>query len=175
MAEIITIKNKPNWFLAIFLPFGLLILILIMFVFLPIASAQNTYLFSILRYITLLIPFLGFFIVFLKIWLWNTFGKVILEISSEKIKVTNKNCLFNKPKEYQVSEIEKLSILDLGIERTKFNVRLNYLFSKSNYSVIIVKGSKSIRIIDWLDIEQAKSILEKTNKIMNEKGKIESK
>lgn len=167
MTEIITIKNKPNWFITIFLPFGLLILILIMFIFLPIASAQNTYLLSILRYIILLIPHLGFFILFLNIWLWNTFGKVILEISSEKIKVTNKNRLFSKPKEYQTSEIEKISILDLGIEKTKYYVRLNALFSKSHYSVVILKGSKNIRIIDWLDIERAKSILEKTNKIMN--------
>ncbi|AOC93497.1 hypothetical protein BB050_00341 [Flavobacterium anhuiense] len=164
MTEIITIKNKANWFLAIFLPFGLLILIFAMFIFLPIASAQDTYLLSILRYITLLIPFLGFFILFLNIWLWNTFGKVVLEISSEKIKITNKNRLFNKPKEYQVSEIEKISILDLGIEKTKYYVRFNSLFSKSNYSIAFKKGSKTIRIIDWLTIESANNILQRINK-----------
>ena len=165
MTEIITIKNKHNWFITIFLPFGLLILILIMFVFLPIASAQNTYLLSILHYIILLIPYLGFFILFLNIWLWNTFGKVILEISSEKIKVTNKNRLFSKPKEYQTSEIEKISILNLGIERTKYYVRLNYLFSKSHYSIVIQKSSETIRIIDWLTIENANNILQRINKI----------
>ncbi|SCY25306.1 hypothetical protein SAMN02927916_1621 [Flavobacterium anhuiense] len=169
MTEIITIKNKPNCFIAIFLPFGLLILILIMFIILPITSAENTYLLSILHYIILLIPFLGFFIIFLNIWLWNTFGKVILEISVEKIKVTNKNRLFSKPKEYQVSEIEKISILNLGIERTKYCVRLNYLFSKSHYSIVIQKSSKTIRIIDWLTIENANNILEKINRIVNEK------
>ncbi|WP_343707908.1 hypothetical protein [Flavobacterium sp.] len=164
MTEIITIKNKRNWFIAIFLPFGLLILILIMFVILPIASAENTYLLSILHYIILLIPFLGFFILFLNIWLWNTFGKVILEISSEKLKVTNKNLLFSKPKEYQVSEIEKISILDMGIEKTKYYVRFNSLFSKSNYSIAFKKGSKTIRIIDWLTIENANNILQRINK-----------
>lgn len=169
MTEIITIKNKPNWFIAIFLPFGLLILIFIMFVILPIASAEKTYLFSILRYIILLIPFLGFYILFLYIWLWNTFGKVVLEISPEKIKVTNKNRLFNKPKEYQASEIEKINILDLGIEKTKYHVRLNYLFSKAYYSIIIQKDLKTIRIIDWLTIKDANNILEKINKIMNQK------
>ncbi|MDQ6531813.1 hypothetical protein [Flavobacterium sp. LHD-85] len=169
MAETITIKNKPNWFIAIFLPFGLLILILIMFVILPIVSAENTYLLSILHYIILLIPFLGFFILFLNIWLWNTFGKVILEISSEKIKVINKNRLFNKSKEYQVFEIEKISILDLAIERTKYNMRLNCLFSKSHYSIVIQKSSKTKRIIDWLTFENANNILEKINEIMKEK------
>lgn len=167
MTEIITIKNKANWFVTIFLPFGLLILILIMFVILPIASAENTYLLSILHYSILLIPFLGFFILFLNIWLWNTFGKVILEISSEKIKVTNKNRLFSNPKEYQTSEIEKISILNLGIERTKYHVRLNYLFSKSHYSIVIQKSVKTIRIIDWLTVENANKILEKMNKIIS--------
>ncbi|WP_268849358.1 hypothetical protein [Flavobacterium aestivum] len=169
MIEIITIKNKPNWIIAIIFPFGLLILIFIMFVLLPFASVQNTYIFSALNYIFSLIPFLGFFIFILYIWLWNTFGKVILEISPEKIKVTNKNKLFNKPKEYLKSEIEKISILDLGIEKTKYYIRINYLFSNSNYSIIIQKGFKNIRIIDWLNNESANNILEKINKIMIQK------
>jgi hypothetical protein len=86
MTEIIVIKNKPNWIIALTFPFGLLILILIMLVILPIFSTRNTYLLSALSYVFSLIPFLGFFIMLLYIWLWNTFGKVILEISPKKIK-----------------------------------------------------------------------------------------
>jgi hypothetical protein len=167
MTEIITIKNKPNWIIAIMFPFGLLILIFIMLVILPFASVKSTYLFSILSYVFSLIPFLGFFILFLHIWLWNTFGKVILEISAENIRVTNKNKLFDKPKEYLKSEIQKISIVDFGIEKTKYYTRLNYLFSSSNYSIAIQKAGKNIRIVDWLNNERANSILEKLNQKNN--------
>ena len=163
MTEIIAIKNKPNWIIALIFPFGLLILILIMVVLLPIFSVKGTYLLSALSYVISLIPFLGFFIFFLYIWLWNTFGKVILEISPEKIKVTNKNKLFNKPKEYLKSEIQKISIVDFGIEKTKYYTRLNNLFSNSNYSITIQKGGENIRIVDWLSNERANNILEKIN------------
>ncbi|KAF2333731.1 hypothetical protein [Flavobacterium daemonense] len=164
MNEIITIKNKPNWIITIILPFGLIILIFIMLVILPFTSIKNTYLLSALSYTFSLIPFLAIFILFLNIWLWNTFGKVILEISPEKIKVTNKNKLFNKPKEYLKSEIEKIFIFDFGIENTQYYTRMNYLFSNSNYSIIIQKAGKNIRIVDWLNNERAKSILEKINR-----------
>ena len=163
MTEIIAIKNKPNWIIALIFPFGLLILILIMLVLLPIVSVSDTYLLSALNYVFSLIPFLGFFILFLYIWLWNTFGKVILEISPEKIKVTHKNKLFNKPKEYLKSEIEKISIVDYGIEKTKYYTRLNYSFSNSTYSITIQKGGENIRIVDWLSNERANNILEKIN------------
>ena len=163
MTEIIAIKNKPNWIIALIFPFGLLILILIMLVLLPIVSVSDTYLLSALNYVFSLIPFLGFFILFLYIWLWNTFGKVILEISPEKIKVTHKNKLFNKPKEYLKSEIEKISIVDYGIEKIKYYTRLNYSFSNSTYSITIQKGGENIRIVDWLSNERANNILEKIN------------
>jgi len=163
MTEIIAIRNKPNWIIALILPFVLLILILIMLVLLPIFSIRNTYLLSALSYVFSLIPFLVIFIVILYIWLWNTFGKVILEISPEKIKVTNKNKLFNKPKEYLKSEIQKISIVDFGVEKTKYFTRLNYIFSNSNYSITIQKGGEEIRIVDWLSEERANNILEKIN------------
>jgi len=167
MTETITIKNKPNWIIALFFPFVLLILCFMILIILPISSAENTYVLSALNYILSVIPFLGVFILVLYIWLWNTFGKVILEISPQKIKVISKNKLFAKPKEYINSEIKKISILDLGIEKTKFYTRLNYLFSKSHFSIIIQKDSQTIRIVDWLTIEYANSILEKINKIIN--------
>ncbi|KAF2514738.1 hypothetical protein EYY60_03320 [Flavobacterium zhairuonense] len=163
MNEIITIKNKSNWIITIISSFALLILIFIMLIILPFASIEKTYLLSALSYIFSLIPFLGFFILFLYIWLWNTFGKVILEISPEKIKVTNKHKLFSKPHEYLKSEIEKISILDLGIEKTKYFTRINYLFSNSYYSIVIQKNGKTIRIVDWLNNERANNILQKMN------------
>ncbi|MEN2416324.1 hypothetical protein [Flavobacterium mesophilum] len=163
MSEIITIKNKQNWIVAIILPFALFILLFIIVILLPINSTENTYLLSILHYFYNVGPFLAFFILFLYIWLWNTFGSVILEISPEKIKVTNKYKLFNKPQEFHRCEIEKISILDLGIEKTKYYTRLNYLFSKSYYSIVIQKDGKIIRIVDWLNHERANNILQKMN------------
>lgn len=163
MSEIVAIKNKPNWVIALTFPFVLLLLILIILVFLPIVSVSNTYLLSALDYVFSLIPFLGFFILLLYIWLWNTFGKVILEISPEKIRITNKNKLFNKPKEYLKSEIQNIGIVDFGVEQIRFYTRLNYLFSNSNYSITIQKGGEAIRIVDWLSYEEAQNILKKIN------------
>ena len=171
MRKDITIKNQPNWLIAIILPFALLILIFIIVVILPLISFQKTWLITILKYLLSAIPFVGFFLLFLYIWLWQTFGKTILKISSEKIEIRFKNKLFNKPKEYLKTEIEEVTILDLGIEKSEYYIRLNNLFSDSNYSIVIQKENENIRIADWLTKERAENILETINSTMNIKNK----
>lgn len=156
----IIVKNRTNWFLALILTISLIILLFMIVVILPLMTIQSTYFLSIACYLYSLILPLSFFIFFLYIWLWNTFGKTVLEIYSDRIVVSTKYKLFNKPKIYLKSEIQKIDILDLSIERTKYNFRLNYLFSNSNQSIVLFMNNETIRIIDWLQLHEAHKILE---------------
>jgi len=161
MNEKITVKNKTNWFLALITTIGLLILLFLILIFLPLFSFKSSIALSILNYMYIAAIPIGFFILFLNIWLWNTFGETVCEISPEYVKITTKNKLFSKPRIYLKSQIQKFGILDLGIERTKYHIRLNYLFSKANQSITITTNQSEIRIIDWLTLDQAKSIIKK--------------
>lgn len=109
---------------------------------------------------------IGFFILYLYIWLWNTFGKTVFEISPDYIKITTRNKLFSSPKTFLKSEIKKFGILDLGIERSRYHIRLNYLFSDANQSMTITTAQSEIKIIDWLTPEQAKRIVKKLNNVI---------
>lgn len=168
--EKIEVKNKTNWLLALILPIPLLVLLLIIFVLLPLFSLKGSIILSILNYLyTAAIP-AGFFMLFLYIWLWNTFGKTILEVSPNQIRVRTKNKLFSKSKTYFKSEIQKIGILDLSIERTRYHIRPNYLFSNTNQSVIITVNYFDIRIVDWLTIEAAQNMVKKIELTLNTNG-----
>ncbi|WP_316788843.1 hypothetical protein [Pedobacter frigoris] len=161
MMEKITIKNKANWVLTLIIPIGLLILLFLIVVLLPLVSVESLTILSILNYLyNAAIP-IGFFIFLLYVWLWNTFGKTVFEISSNGLKITTKNKLFSSPRIFLKDEIQKIGILDLGIERTKYYVRLNYLFSNANQSVTITTNQSVIRIVDWLTLEEAENITKK--------------
>ncbi|MFS4473977.1 hypothetical protein [Chryseobacterium sp. T20] len=94
MPATIEIKNRTNWAVTIILGLGLCILSLIILIIIPLVSIQAEGFFFIVNYISFATPFAAFFILFLYIWLWNTFGKTILIIEPEKITVRyKKNCL----------------------------------------------------------------------------------
>lgn len=153
----IKVKNKTNWFLAIFLSVALLILTVIILLILPFVSVRETYILSTLSYITFAVPFLAVYLFFLYFWLWNTFGKTILKFDSEKIIVIRKNKLFSKTKTYDRTEIQKINVEDFRIEKTQFNTRY-HIFSSSTFSIVFIYNNISIRIIDWLTYENAKEI-----------------
>lgn len=161
MIEKIIIKNKINWLLALIMPIALLILSFLIIVLLPLFSFKSSIVLSILNYLySSAIP-IGLYILFLYIWLWNTFGKTVFEISADCVKITTKNKLFSRPKTFLKSEIQKIGILDLGIQKTKYHVRLNYLLSNANQSITITTNQSEIRIIDWLTLEQAENLIKK--------------
>lgn len=153
----IKVKNKTNWFLTIFSSIGLLILTFIIVLILPLISIRETYLLSAISYIALVIPFLAFYILFIYIWLWNTFGKTILKFDTEKIILIKKNKLFSKSKTYYRAKIQSINIEDFKIEKTQFNTRY-HIFSNSTFSVTFIYNNLTIRIIDWLTHEKAKEI-----------------
>lgn len=170
--EKIEVKNKTNWLLALILPIALLVLLVVIFVVFPLFSLQSSIIPSILNYFRYATIPAVFFILFLYVWLWNTFGKTILEVSPNQIRIRTKNKLFSKSKTYFKSEVQKIGILDLSIQKTKYFIRPNYLFSNTNQSVTITVNHFDIRILDWLTIEEARNIVKKIELIFstNETG-----
>jgi cytochrome b subunit of formate dehydrogenase len=157
--EIIKVKYKTNWFVTIIFGFGLLLAGFIIFFLLPLSAFQeNSVWLSLFSYASSAVPFLAFFILFLYFWLWNTFGKTVLEYDSEKITVSKKYKLFNKPKTYYRTEIQKIDVEDFQVERTKYNVRYHYSLSGSTFSVVFIYNDLPVRIVDWITYEKANKI-----------------
>lgn len=164
MSTIIKIKNKTNWLLTIILGLGLLILSFIILIIIPLSSLQEESSFFILHYISFTAPFTVFFILFLYIWLWNTFGKTVLTIDPETIKIEYKNKLFASPKTYLKKDINQIEIKDFQVERYKLGVRYHFSLSGSTYSVIFVHNGNETRLIDWITETKASEIV---NEIKN--------
>jgi len=162
--NIIKIKNKTNWLLTIILGLGLFLLSFTILILIPLISIQEEGFFFFLNYISFTIPFIAFFILFLYIWLWNTFGKTVLTIDPETIKIEYKNKLFASPKTYLKKDINQIEIKDFQVERYKLSVRYHFSLSGSTYSVVFVHNGNEIRIIDWITETKASEIV---NEIKN--------
>lgn len=142
MPTIIKIKNKTNWAVTIISGLGLLLLAFIILILNPFVSIQEEGLFFAT-------PFIAFFILFLYIWLWNTFGKTILTIDPEKVTVRYKNKLFTKPKTYLKKETDQILVKDFQVEKYKFGVRYHFSLSGSTYSVVLIQKDIETRMVDW--------------------------
>lgn len=164
MPTIIKIKNKTNWLLTIILGLGLFLLSFTILILIPLISIQEEGFFFFLNYISFIIPFIAFFILFLYIWLWNTFGKTILTIDSEKVTVRYKNKLFTKPKTYLKKETDQILVKDFQVEKYKFGVRYHFSLSGSTYSVVLIQKDIETRMVDWITESKASEIV---NEIKN--------
>lgn len=164
MPTIIKIKNKTNWAVTIISGLGLLLLAFIILIIIPLSSLQEESSFFILHYISFATPFTVFFILFLYIWLWNTFGKTILIIEQEQITVRHKNKLFTSLKTYLKKEIDQIQVKNFQVEKYKLGVRYHFSLSGSTYSVIFVHNGNEIRLIDWITETKASEIV---NEIKN--------
>ncbi|QBA19865.1 hypothetical protein EU348_01255 [Chryseobacterium indologenes] len=163
MPVTIEIKNRTNWLLTIILGLGLLLLAFIILIIIPLTSIQNEG-FSFI-YILFVTPFAAFFTIFLYFWLWNTFGKMVLIIDPETIKIEYKNKLFASPKTYLKKDINQIEIKDFQVKRYKFGVRYHFSLSGSTYSVIFVHNGNETRIIDWITETKASEITDEIKKI----------
>lgn len=161
MTHIIKVKNKTNWMMSIFRAFALIIITFVIIVVVPLATIQETYFLSILTFLITVIPFLIFFIIILHLWLWNVFGKTIIEKQLGEIIVAKKYNLFFKTKTY--STIDKIIIKNYKIERRGYYTRYNFSFSNAVYSIVFIVDEKEIRIIDWLTEKKANEILKFIN------------
>lgn len=165
MPLIITIKNKTNWAAALILGLGLFMLSFIILIIIPLMSIQEEGFYILLNYISTVIPFAAFFILFLYIWLWNTFGKTILSIEPEQITVRYKNKLFTSPRVYLKKEIDEVQIKDFQVEKYKFGVRYHFSISGSTYSVVFIQNGNEIRIVNWITITKAYEITDELKRI----------
>lgn len=161
----IEIKNKTNWIITFITSIGLFISLFIILVVIPFTSVQNDYFLTVLHFISSAAPFTGLFIIFLYIWLWNTFGKTILIIESDIITVRYKNKLFTHPKIFSKKEIDHIVSKDFAVEEYKFGVRYHLSWSGSTYSVVIVNRDREIRIVDWITKDMAEEIIHKIKSI----------
>ncbi len=159
MTTIIECKNKTNLFFTFFGIISFSILFVIIFILAPLISFEENLFLSIIKYIFSIIPFVAFFILILKFWIWNIFGKTILEINENRIIIIQKNKLFNKPKIFYKDEIERFFIKNLKIEHTKYNTRYQFSLSGATNSIILKKNNSEIRIVDWLTEQKAQEIL----------------
>ncbi|AZA78023.1 hypothetical protein EG347_11090 [Chryseobacterium sp. G0186] len=167
MSATIEIKNKTNWILTFVMSIGLLlsfsvIFILILFLFGTILENDFS---SVLNYLSFIIPFAGFFTLFLYFWLWNTFGKTILNIEPGTITISYKNKLFTSPTTFLKQEIEDIQIRDYSIQHYKYGVRYHFSWTGATYSIILVKRDEEKRIINWITEDKASEILGKIKKV----------
>lgn len=151
------IKNKTNWFMSIFGAVALILLMFAIIIVLPLATIHETYFLSVLIFLITAIPFLSFFILILHLWLWNTFGKTILEKKSGEVTVTKKWNLFFRKKSYV--KIDKVIIKNYRIERSGYYTRSNFSLSGAVHSIVFIINNEEIRIVDWLTEKRAKEIL----------------
>lgn len=164
MPATIQIKNRTNWAVTIILGLGLLLLTFIILIIIPLLSIQAEGFFFIVNYISFATPFAAFFILFLYIWLWNTFGKTILIIEPEQITVRHKNKLFASPKTYLKKELDQIQVKDFQVEKYKFGVRYHFSLSGSTYSVVFIQNSTEIRVVDWITETRASEIVNEIKK-----------
>ena len=106
-----------------------------------------------------------FFILFLYIWLWNTFGKTVLTIEPEQITVWYKNKLFTGPKTYLKKEIDQILVKNFEVEKYKLGVRYHFSLSGSTYSVVLIQKGNASRIIDWITENKASEITDEIKKM----------
>ncbi len=164
MPVIFKIKNKTNWVVTLIFGVGLLMTSLIILIIIPLMSMQAEGIFIIFNYILSVIPFAGFFILFLYFWLWNTFGKTVLTIEPEQITIRYKNKLFTAPKVFLKKEIDLVQTKDFTIEKSKWRVRYNFSLSGSTYSVVFIQKDREIRILDWITETKAEEIVNEIKK-----------
>ncbi|RQO36684.1 hypothetical protein DBR39_16525 [Chryseobacterium sp. KBW03] len=159
-----TIKNKTNWAVTIIMGLGLLMASFIILIIIPLSIQADGFYF-ILNYISSVIPFAAFFMLFLYIWLWNTFGKTILKIEPEKITVRYKNKLFTAPKTYLKKEIDQILVKNFEVEKYKFGVRYHFSLSGSTYSVVLVQKNNETRIVNWITESKANETADEIKKM----------
>lgn len=164
MPATIEIKNRTNWLMTLITSLALVILFFIILVIIPLTSAEKTYLLSTLSYIFTVAPFVAFFILFLYLWLWNTFGKTILKIETDSITVIHKNKLFKAPNTFLKQEIKDIQTIDQRIEKYKFGVRYHFSWTGATYSVVLADKNGEKRIVDWITKEKADEIADKIKK-----------
>lgn len=159
-----------NWF-AIVLLFPIIILSLFlisMYAFLIFFEKMYVLIpFVILTILILLFVF--------KNLLWTFFGKIEVNINTTEFTITKKKLYSSKSNYYYLEEIESVDIKNLfflqSIDKVPLfgGIFLSLInFSKKDSESIVIKyRNKEIEIINHLTMEQAKSVVESLNNLLN--------
>ncbi|MFP3594818.1 hypothetical protein, partial [Chryseobacterium sp. SIMBA_038] len=81
----IEIKNRTNWLLTAVMSLGLTISSFIIVIIILIGLLQGIDIPAILSVLSMAGVVIGFFILFLYIWLWNTLGRTVFHIGADAI------------------------------------------------------------------------------------------
>lgn len=165
MSTTIEIKNRTNWVLTIAMSIGLMISFFIILIIILIGLLQSTDVIAVLNVLSMAGVVIGFFILFLYIWLWNTFGKTVFNIETNAITVSYRNKLFSKPKTFLKKEIKDIQAVDYSIESYKYGTRYHFSWTGATYSVVLITRDYEKRIISWITEDKAYEIVDEVKKI----------
>ncbi|WP_284464567.1 hypothetical protein [Chryseobacterium sp.] len=160
----IEIKNRTNWLLTVVMSIGLMLSSCVIIIIILIGFLQNIDISAILSVLSMAGIAIGFFILFLYIWLWNTLGKTVFNIEADAITVSYKNKLFAKPKTFLKKEIKDIQSVDYSIESYKYGTRYHFSWTGATYSVVLITWDYEKRIISWITEDEANKIVDKVKK-----------
>lgn len=153
------IPSDSNMFLVIVLtPFILIWMFVEFFVF-PFIILPNFQYNSFI--LTFFCGWTGIGVVFNRLWLWHAIGRSKITIQNNSLTIRKQNDVFSKKKIFDINKIERLFIQNRDIERTKYNIRPNYLFTNKTNTVAFIYGQQTIRVVDWLNTTDANYVLKK--------------
>ncbi len=162
---VIHVKNKVNWPMALILPIPLIVILLVCLA-LFFTGILSLSLFSMMSSLLLFLLSAPFFLLFLYLWLWNTFGETVVTISQTTITLSKRRHLFFKTKAYQISDITSIYSENRDVDLKGFLARNNYIISKELQTVgITLDSSAKITLFTWLSKRKAKEIIVKINDI----------
>lgn len=157
MQDSILIKNRQNYMFTI-LGFVMMVMNLgMIFIALFASYIQSENLFSFIFNLSFLVPFIIFFLFILYLWVWNTFGKTEIQLTSDSLRIISHNKLFVKPKLIELEKIQKVEYDDLTIERTRFRVSY-HPFSKYNFAVRVHTKTGEFYAVKWINLENAQKL-----------------
>ncbi|MEG0926403.1 hypothetical protein [Chryseobacterium sp.] len=164
MPVTIEIKNSTNWLLTVVMSIGLILSSCVIVILLLIGLLQNIDISAILSVLSMAGVAIGFFILFLYIWLWNTLGRTVFHVEAGSITISYKNKLFAKPKTFLKNEIKDIQAIDYSIEHYKYGVRYHFSWTGTTYSVVLITQDYEKRLINWITEDKANEIVDKVKK-----------
>jgi len=97
----------------------------------------------------------------IRMWLWHTVGRTKISIQNNKLTILKQNDIFSKQKHFKLDKIQNLHIQNRDIEKTPYFTRRNYLFTDKTKTIAFEYENRTIRAIDWLNINDANCVMNK--------------
>ena len=155
----LNIPSDKNWFLVIVMtPF------ILIWLFVEAYVIPNFIFTNIQNIFSSLFWFCGWTfigVIVIRMWLWHTIGQTKILVENNTLTIKKKNDIFSKEKNFELDKVGNLHIQNRDIERTKFFIRPNYLFTNKTKTIAFLYGQKTIRAVDWLNMTDANFVFTK--------------